>query len=56
MAETTKIPVDKALEKMRRDDAAQSKRARADQKTEELNEELQRLRAQRARLNNPGGR
>ena len=50
MAETPKLPVDKALAKLRRDDAVQSKRTQRSQTIAQLNEETQRLRATRARL------
>lgn len=50
MAETPKLPVDKLLAKLRRDDAAQSKRTQRSQTIAELDEETRRLRAMRTRL------
>jgi hypothetical protein len=50
MADTTKLSVEKALEKLRRSDELKSKGQRRDEKTEELNEEIRRMRAQRLRL------
>lgn len=50
MAETTKLSVEKALEKLRGGDAPKSKNARLDEKSEELDEEIRRMRAQRLRL------
>jgi hypothetical protein len=49
MAETTKLSVEKALNKLRQADA-KSEAARRDEKIDELDEEIKRLRAQRARL------
>jgi hypothetical protein len=50
MAETTKLSVEKALEKLRRGDSPKSKNARLDDKIDTLDEEIKRMRAQRLRL------
>jgi hypothetical protein len=50
MAETTKLSVEKALEKLRRSDPPKSKNARLDEKIDALDEEMKRMRAQRLRL------
>ena len=50
MAETTKLSVDQALEKLRGTDAPKAKMARLDEKIDTLDEETQRLRAMRRRL------
>jgi hypothetical protein len=50
MADTTKLSVEKALEKLRRSDQVKSKDQQRDEKTDELNEEIKRMRAQRLRL------
>jgi predicted nuclease with TOPRIM domain len=50
MAETTKLSVEKALEKLRSNDATKSKDERRDAEMEELDEEIKRMRAQRQRL------
>lgn len=50
MAETPKLSVEKALEKLRAADAQKSKNARLTEKTEALEDEMKRLRAQRLRL------
>ncbi len=51
MAETTKLSVEKALDKLRKADAApKSKAARRDEEMEVLDEEIKRMRAQRQRL------
>jgi hypothetical protein len=49
MAETTKLSVEKALNKLREADARKS-RTTVDDKIDALEEEAQRLRAQRLRL------
>lgn len=49
MAETTKLSVEKALEKLRKSDP-KSKAAQRDEKTDALNEEIKRMRSQRLRL------
>jgi hypothetical protein len=50
MAETTKLSVEKALEKLRGSDPSKSKNARHDEKMDALDEEIERMRAQRRRL------
>jgi hypothetical protein len=50
MAETTKLSVEKALEKLRRGDEAKSKSTQIDEKIGELDEDMKRMRAQRLRL------
>jgi hypothetical protein len=50
MAETTKLSAQKALEKLREADAPRTRIARLDDEIGELDEETQRLRAQRLRL------
>jgi hypothetical protein len=50
MAETTKLSVGKALEKLRDTEAPRSKMTRLDEKTDALREEIRRLRAARHRL------
>ncbi|UFX46925.1 hypothetical protein HAP47_0009770 [Bradyrhizobium sp. 41S5] len=50
MAETTKLSVEKALEKLRGGDRLKSRDQQLDVKTEALNEEVRRMRAQRLRL------
>jgi hypothetical protein len=50
MAETTKLSVEKALEKLRGSDPPKSKNARFDEKIDALDEEIMRMRAQRLRL------
>ena len=50
MAETTKLSVEKALEKLRRSDPSKTKNARLDDKIDTLDEEIKRMRAQRLRL------
>ena len=50
MAETTKLSVEKALEKLRGSDPPKSKNARFDEKIDALDEEIKRMRAQRLRL------
>jgi hypothetical protein len=49
MAETTKLSVKKALEKLRGEEP-KTKNARHDEKMEVLDEEIKRMRAQRLRL------
>jgi hypothetical protein len=53
MAETGKLSVEKALEKLRRADAPKSKNARRTDEIQALDEEIKRLRAQRLRLERP---
>jgi hypothetical protein len=50
MAETTKLSVEKALEKLRGRDLPKSRNARLDEKIDEVDEEMKRMRAQRLRL------
>ena len=56
MAETPKLSVEKALRKIRAADAQKSKNARLTEKTEALEDEMKRLRAQRLRLDRHQGR
>jgi hypothetical protein len=51
MAETPKLSVEKALEKLRGADALKSKNARRTEEMAALDDEIKRLRAQRLRLN-----
>ena len=53
MAETPKLSVEKALEKLRSADARKSKNARLTEEIDALDEEIKRLRAQRLRLERP---
>jgi hypothetical protein len=50
MAETTKLSVEKALNKLREADAQKSKATRIDEEISALDEEARRLREQRLRL------
>ena len=50
MAETTKLSVGQAIDKLRGTDAPKAKMARLDEKIDTLDEETQRLRAMRRRL------
>jgi hypothetical protein len=50
MAETTKLSVEKALEKLRGKEPSKSKNERHDEKMDALDEEIKRMRAQRLRL------
>ena len=50
MAETPKLSVEKALEKLRAADAKKSKNTGLTEKTEALEDEMKRLRAQSLRL------
>ena len=50
MAETPKLSVEKALEKLRAADAPKSKDARRTEEMEVLDDEIKRLRAQQLRL------
>ncbi|WP_314956114.1 hypothetical protein [Bradyrhizobium cosmicum] len=56
MADTSKLSVEKALEKIRESDQPKSKNSRLDEKTEALNEEIKRMRAQRLRLERQQGK
>ena len=53
MADTTKLSVEKALEKLRGSDHVKSRSQQRDEKTEELSEEIRRMRSQRLRLDRP---
>ena len=55
MAETTKLSVGKVLDKLRSTDTPKSKRTQLDEKIETLDQETQRLRAMRRRLERGGG-
>lgn len=50
MAETPKLSVEKALEKLRAADATKSKATRRAEEMDALDDEIKRLRAQRLRL------
>lgn len=50
MAETTKLSVEKALNKLREADAQKSETSRHEERMEALDEEINRMRAQRLRL------
>jgi len=50
MAETKKLSVEKALNKMRESDARQAKSSRREEEMDALDEEIKRMRAQRLRL------
>jgi hypothetical protein len=50
MAETTKLSVGQALEKLRGTDAPKTKMTRLDEKIDALDEETRRLRAARRRI------
>ncbi|MGX4769595.1 hypothetical protein [Bradyrhizobium centrosematis] len=50
MAGTTKLSVEKALEKLRRDELQKTGTEQRDEKTEALQKEIKRMRAQRQRL------
>ena len=50
MAETPKLSVEKALQKIRSADALKSKNERRDEEIDALDEEIKRMRAQRLRL------
>jgi hypothetical protein len=57
MAETTRLSVEKALEKLRSGEQPKSKEQQRDEKADTLNEEIRRMRAQRLRLEpKPGKR
>jgi hypothetical protein len=53
MADTKKLSVEKALNKLREADARQSKSTQRDEQIDALNEEIKRIRAQRLRLERP---
>jgi hypothetical protein len=50
MAETPKLSVEKALQKLRAADAPKSKNARRTEEMEALDDKIKRMRAQRLRL------
>jgi len=50
MADTKKLSVEKALNKIRADDEPKSRSARRDEEMDALDEEIKRMRAQRLRL------
>ncbi|TCU78583.1 hypothetical protein EDE08_101364 [Bradyrhizobium sp. R2.2-H] len=50
MAETKKLSVEKALDKLRGEEQTKSRTERQDEKTEAIHEEIKRMRAQRLRL------
>jgi hypothetical protein len=50
MAETPKLSVEKALEKLRGADASKSKNAQRTEEMDALDDEIKRMRAQRLRL------
>lgn len=50
MAETRKLSVEQALNKIRADEATKSRSERRDEKMDELDDEIKRMRAQRLRL------
>ena len=56
MAEINKLSVEKTLNKIRADDAKQSKEAAFNDKIDVLNEEIARMRAQRLRLERHQGK
>ncbi|WP_165435358.1 hypothetical protein [Bradyrhizobium sp. Leo121] len=56
MAETTKLSVEKALEKLRGTEPPKSKNERLDEKISELDEDIKRMKAQRLRLDRHQGR
>jgi len=56
MADPTKLSVEKALEKIRQRDEPKSGNSRLDKKTDALNEEIKRMRAQRLRLERQQGK
>jgi hypothetical protein len=56
MAETPKLSVEKALEKIRSADATKSKSERRTEDMDALDDEIKRMRAQRLRLDRQQGR
>lgn len=56
MAETRKLSVEKALDKLRGEEQTKSRTERQDEKTEALHEEIKRMRAQRLRLDRKRGK
>jgi hypothetical protein len=53
MAETKKLSVEKALNKIREADATKSRTERRDEEMDVLDEEIKRMRLQRQRLERP---
>lgn len=53
MAETNKLSVEKALEKLRREERPETASEQQDEKAEALKNEIKRMRAQRSRLDPP---
>ncbi len=56
MAETKKLSVEKALDKLRGEEQTKSRTERQDEKTEALQEEIRRMRTQRLRLDRTPGK
>jgi len=56
MVETNKLSVEKALEKLRREEPLQTASEQRDEKAEALRREIRRMRAQRSRLEHPPGK
>lgn len=55
MADTPKLSVEKALEKLRKNDRLKSKNEHRDEKMDALDEEIKRMREQRLRLERKQG-
>ena len=55
MTDTPKLSVEKALEKLRKNDRLKSKNEHRDEKMDALDEEIKRMRAQRLRLEHKQG-
>ena len=55
MADTPKLSVEKALEKLRKNDAPKSRNEQHDEKMDALDEEIKRMREQRLRLERKQG-
>ncbi|MCS3930093.1 hypothetical protein M2175_005124 [Bradyrhizobium elkanii] len=56
MAETNKLSVEKALQKLLRDEPVETASEQRDEKAEALREEIKRMRAQRSRLERSPGK
>jgi len=56
MADPTKLSVEKALEKIRQRDEPKTENSSLDEKTDALNAEIKRMRAQRLRLERQQGK
>lgn len=56
MAEINKLSVEKALQKLRRDEPMETAREQRDEKAEALRDEIKRMRAQRSRLERAPGK